>query len=225
MRPRLHGRAGFTLLELLLVMTIIAILAGIVVVGFGNIGEGRRVRAEAERLALAIEMGRSEALRRNAMWGLSVSDNSYDFKEYDHSNGQWQSVERRPFSIHTVAEDITLAMQVRTDGVPFGDLANLALAQRQGEEQDQRWQVERWQVERWQGEREEGERQEEDDDAPSVDIVILPGGELTPFDIAVAGTDTAPWAVRSDGIQTVRALLASDVPAMDAELARLGRWL
>ncbi len=220
MRPRLHARAGFTLLELLLVMTIIAILAGVVVVGFGNVGEGRRVRAEAERLALAIEMGRSEALRRNAMWGLSVSDNSYDFKEYDHSNGQWQSVEWRPFSIHTVAEDITFAMQVRTDGVPFGDLANLALAQRQGEEQDQRWQDQRWQ-----GEREEGERQEEEDDAPSVDIVILPGGELTPFDVAVAGTDTAPWAVRSDGIQTVRALLASDVPAMDAELARLGRWL
>ena len=203
MRPREYASAGFTLLELLLVMTIIAILAGAVVVNFGNVGGSQRVRAEAERLALAIEMGRGEALRRNAMWGLSVGESSYDFKEYHYRSGDWLSIDRRPFSTHTADEGIAFAIHMRTDGVSFGDLANLASGRKD----------------------EEQEALEEEDNAPPIDIAILPGGELTPFDVAVSSEGAAPWAVRSDGIQAVRALPASDVPAMDAELARIGRWL
>ena len=97
MRRRVRTPLGFTLVELMLVMTIIAILAGTIVVNFGNVGEGQRVRAEAERLALAIETGRGEALRRNAMWGLRVGEGSYHFKEYNYLRGKWRSVDRRPF--------------------------------------------------------------------------------------------------------------------------------
>lgn len=206
MRPQAYAPAGFTLLELLLVLTIIAILAGMVVVNFGNVGDSQRVRAEAERLALAIEMGRAEALRRNAMWGLSVGENSYDFKEYRYQNGEWRNVERRPFSTHAAEGDIAFAVQVRAGGALFGDLANLP--SRPKDEEQGTW-----------------EEEEEEDKAHPIDIAILPGGELTPFDIAVSSENAAAWAVRSDGIQTVRALPASDVPAMDAELARIGRWL
>lgn len=199
--------AGFTLLELLLVMAIIAILASTVVVGFGNVGDSRRVRAEAERLALAIEMGRAEAMRRNAMWGLRVNESSYDFQEYRYADGQWQDVERRPFSTYAVDGGVAFALSVRSTGRSFGDLANLA----SGREEDER--------------REAAEEEEEEDQAARIDIAILPGGELTPFDIAVSSEGTASWAVRSDGIQAVRALPASDVAEMDAELARIGRWL
>ena len=204
MRPRARPAAGFTLLELLLVMTIIAILAGTVVVGFGNVGSNQRVRAEAERLALAIELGRSEALRRNAMWGLRVDEQGYDFKEYDYAEGEWASVDRRPFASHVADEGIEFAVQLRADGLNFGDLANLS----SGTEEDELAVF----------------VEEEKEEEEPVDIAILPGGEITPFDVAVTGEDAPPWAVRSDGIQAVRALPASDVPAMDAELKRLGRW-
>ena len=202
---RVSPSAGFTLLELLLVMTIIAIIAGTVVVGFGNVGNSQRVRAEAERLALAIELSRSEALRRNAMWGLSVDGQSYDFMEYDYPKGSWESVGRRPFLSHTADEGIEFAVQVRTDGHNFGDLANLASGER--DEEDELAFVE-----------------EEEEEEPAVDIAILPGGEITPFDVAVTAEDAPAWAVRTDGIQAVRALPASDVPAMDAELKRLGTF-
>lgn len=210
MRPRACEHAGFTLLELLLVLTIIAILAGTVVVGFGNVGESQRVRGEAERLALAIEMGRSEALRRNAMWGVQVHANGYGFREYDYSDGSWSGVDKRPFLNHSAESGVTFDLSVHTGGLMLGDLANLASGRTEDDES-------------WAAAGEGG--QEEEVDAAPVDIAILPGGELTPFDIAVASEDAAPWTVRSDGIQAVRALPASDVPAMDAERARLGRWL
>ena len=204
---RARPSAGFTLLELLLVMTIIAILAGTVVVGFGNVGSSQRVRAEAERLALAVEMARSEALRRNALWGLSVDENGYDFKEYDYPEGKWESVARRPFSSHAADEGVEFAVQVRTEGLLFGDLANLASGRSDEEAELAASEF----------------AEEEEEEALDIDIAILPGGEITPFDVAVTGEDAAPWAVRSDGIQAVRALAASDVPAMDAELKRLAR--
>ena len=203
MRRRARSPVGFTLVEVLLVMTIIAILVGTVVVNFGNVGDSQRVRAEAERLALAIETGRSEALRRNAMWGLRVNEGSYHFKEYSYLRGKWRSVDRRPFSTHTVDDGIAFALRVYAGGMPFGDLANLASAREQDEQ----------------------EIPEEEREPPPIDIAILPGGELTPFDVAVSSEGIAAWVVRSDGIQAVRALPASDVQTMDAELARIGRWL
>ena len=216
MRRRVHTpvgftfmRVGFTLIEVLLVMTIIAILAGTIVVSFGNVGDSQRVRAEAERLALAIETGRSQALRRNAMWGVRVSEGSYDFKEYSYLHGKWHSVDRPPFATHAADDGIAFAVRVHADGMSFGDLANLASARKEDDEQEVAQ------------DRQEGEERE----SHPIDIAILPGGELTPFDIAVRSEDAAPWVVRSDGIQAVRALPASEVPAMDAELARIGRWL
>ena len=194
MRRRVHTPVGFTLIEVLLVMTIIAILAGTIVVNFGNVGDSQRVRAEAERLALAIETGRSRALRRNAMWGVRVSEGSYDFKEYSYLHGKWRSVDRPPFATHAADDGIAFAVRVYADGMSFGDLANLASARKEDDEQEVA---------------QDGQEGEERESHP-IDIAILPGGELTPFDVAVRSEDVAPWVVRSDGIQAVRALPASE---------------
>ena len=75
--------AGFTLLELLLVMTIIGILAGTVTLAMSDMGQRQRVQTEAERVALAIELARTEALTRNEIWGLAVSPTGYAFQTYD----------------------------------------------------------------------------------------------------------------------------------------------
>ena len=49
----------------------------------------------------------------------------------------------------------------------------------------------------------------EDDDARSVaefpSIAILPGGEITPFEVVVSSGDLPPWSARSDGIARVLA--------------------
>ncbi|MGO4391039.1 GspH/FimT family pseudopilin [Variovorax sp. M-6] len=56
--------AGFTLVELLVVLAIVAILAGFAMPGFGRALERYRLRSAEEDLRSAIHVARSEALRR-----------------------------------------------------------------------------------------------------------------------------------------------------------------
>ena len=90
-------RRAFTLVEILVVVTIIAILAGIVVVNFVDSAGQRRVQAEAERLALAVELARGESVQRNEVWGLKVTSQEYGFVRQDAETRRWQGVEDAEF--------------------------------------------------------------------------------------------------------------------------------
>lgn len=172
--------AGFTLLELLLVMTIIGILAGTLTLAMSDAGQRQRVQAEAERVALAIELARTEALTRNEIWGVSISPTGYAFQTYDLAADTWHVLDEAPF-LPREAED-GLLFAVRAERGQRGDQdedgAPTVLAR-------------------------------EDDDAPSASefpsIAILPGGEITPFEVVVSSGDLPPWSARSDGIARVLA--------------------
>ena len=101
-------RAGFTLLELLLVLVIVGVLAGTVIAAFPNVGHQRQVQAEAERLALAFELARGEALRQNELWGLAVSESGYAFHRY--ADGSWQQVSHRPLAPWSAEHGISLSL-------------------------------------------------------------------------------------------------------------------
>ena len=174
-------QSAFTLLELLLVLTIVGIITASVVVGFAGASESRRVRAEAERLALAVELARGEALRRNEMWGLALVENGYGFKRYSQESGAWEALARRPFAAWT-ADRITFAVQ----------------EQRADEDRNGRRRPSR------PNERRRPADDEEREHLPAV--AILPGGEVTPFDILVSADDAPVWVARSDGIGRVRAM-------------------
>lgn len=169
---------GFTLLELLLVMLIIGILAGTVVANFGGAGERAQVRSEAERLALAVEMARGTALQRNEMWGLAVDEHGYVFQRYQPDGESWLEVDRRPFSFHALADGV--AMKVRTTFAPSRSEALRRLTER-------------------------ADSNDEEKPEPP-DIAIHPGGEVTPFDVAVSSDDAPTWVAYTDGIQRVRAV-------------------
>lgn len=60
-----HGSAGFTVLELLTVITVMAILAAIAIPGFGHLAATTKVKAASTELYLAMVRARSEAVKRN----------------------------------------------------------------------------------------------------------------------------------------------------------------
>lgn len=173
------GSGGFTLIELLLVIAIIGILVGVItVVGSFDTGRQKAVQNEAERLALAVELARTEALYRNEVWGLTVDRHGYRFQRLENADGSWADVQRPPFSSRISEDDI--AFSVATTFKPeIGSPQSGVVDPRETAEEG------------------EGE-------LPAV--LIHPGGEITPFEITVSGAEhLREWVARTDGIQRTRA--------------------
>jgi len=57
---------GFTLLELIVAMSVLAIVVSLAIPMYGNIVAGNRTRAAAYSLVSALTLARSEAVKRNA---------------------------------------------------------------------------------------------------------------------------------------------------------------
>lgn len=93
----LAGAGGFTLLELLVVMAIVGVLAGLVVPALGG-GEQRRLRDEAEKLVLLVNRARQEAVLGSRGWRLVLSpaESSYRFQR-QAANGEFAVIKEGLF--------------------------------------------------------------------------------------------------------------------------------
>lgn len=119
---RRRAAAGFTLLEILVVLTLLAVLTGTVVLGFTGADGRQRLAGEAERLAIRIELARQRALLRNREWGLHVDDDGYAFSEFDRASGEWVEHGRRPLRPVTLPPGMALELEAEDVGeVPFAE--------------------------------------------------------------------------------------------------------
>ncbi|WP_178123550.1 MULTISPECIES: type II secretion system minor pseudopilin GspH [unclassified Pseudomonas] len=82
--------AGFTLIEVLVVMVVIACLAGLAVISSGVAGPARELNNEAERLAGLIGVLADEAVLDNREYGLRLERDRYQVYYYDESSSHWQ---------------------------------------------------------------------------------------------------------------------------------------
>ena len=100
---------GFTLIELLIVLAIIGVLAGVVTHSFVGADRERDLQTEAIRLAALVELARTEALMRNAQWGLFVDATEYAFAALDPQTGDWVRPEDGPFRGRTAPPGVSFS--------------------------------------------------------------------------------------------------------------------
>ncbi len=115
-----HRRAGFSLLEILVVLTILAVLTGTVILSFTGAESEQALKGAAERMSMRIELARQHSLTRNREWGIYVEEAGYRFAEFDPDQRIWTEMIQRPFNENDLPDLVSLSLDLEEyDSLPF----------------------------------------------------------------------------------------------------------
>lgn len=81
--------SGFTLIELMVVVTIIAILVGITTLSVNVLNDDRELETEASRLQSLMTLVAEEALLQGRDYGVRFEEQAYQFLVYDYDQAAW----------------------------------------------------------------------------------------------------------------------------------------
>lgn len=95
--PSQRRVTGFTLLELLTVIVIVGVLAGLVVPKLGN-NAGRDAAAAAGRMVLLINQAREEAVMSSRVWQLQLDPAEHSYRFLQLAGGEFIDVPAQPFA-------------------------------------------------------------------------------------------------------------------------------
>ena len=88
----IRRQSGFTLIEILVVVIIVATISAIALMSIGLVGDDRELSTERKRLAALIEMVQDEAMMQGREFGLELMNSTYRFVEFDPFTAQWSEV-------------------------------------------------------------------------------------------------------------------------------------
>lgn len=115
-----HRTSGFSLLEILVVLTILAVLTGTVMLSFTGAESEQALKGAAERMAMRIELARQHSLTRNREWGIFVEEDGYRFAEFDPEQQIWTEKNQRPFNENDLPDLVALSLDLEEyDSLPF----------------------------------------------------------------------------------------------------------
>lgn len=95
LRPR-QSQTGFTLIEVLLVIVLMAVLMGVAVVSLNPSDPSRRIQQERERIQAKIGYARLLAETDQIEVGLQLNSAGYRFLRFDKTRQQWFVIDTDP---------------------------------------------------------------------------------------------------------------------------------
>ena len=116
--PLPHHRAGFTLIEVLVAVAIIAIVSLVVGIGLSGLGGNRDLEREAKRLKSHIDYACETALLNGRSIGLVQTRNGgYQFLQ--RMAGQWQPIEdQAALAAHRLPANMRLTVKRENQRLP-----------------------------------------------------------------------------------------------------------
>lgn len=104
---------GFTLIEILVAVTLIAIVLTVALLSINLVRDDRDLRNESERLVALLEAARDDAMFQGREFGLEAVRGGYRFVEYDPASEQWAEVPGDDFlTSWTLPEGLELTLEI-----------------------------------------------------------------------------------------------------------------
>jgi general secretion pathway protein H len=104
--------AGFTLIEILVVLFIISIMSGIAVANLPGFTQTREFDTEVRRLKTLLDMAREESIVQATEFGFAQTKEGYGFYTYDERSQSWKEYVESPFQPRKLPESIELELKV-----------------------------------------------------------------------------------------------------------------
>lgn len=83
---------GFSLIEILVVVLIVAIVTSAALLSFSAVGDDRSLRTDARRFAALTELALDEATLQGRDFGIEFMTGGYRFVEFDALTGRWMDL-------------------------------------------------------------------------------------------------------------------------------------
>ena len=84
--------AGFTLIEILVVVAIVGLMSAVVLLSFSLTGRDRDLEKESDRLFALFTYAREQAELQTREYGVLFQDDGYEFLTYDMRRAMWRGV-------------------------------------------------------------------------------------------------------------------------------------
>lgn len=111
--PLRRYRGGFSFIELLVVVVIIAVFAGATILSVGTLGSDREIDREVFRLRTLLELIREEAVMQNRSYGVLFSETGYRFYIYDPQRLLWfEPIDDRFLRERLLQEPLSLGLRL-----------------------------------------------------------------------------------------------------------------
>jgi general secretion pathway protein H len=101
---------AFTLIEILVVITIIAVIIGVVVLSVHVTGRDSELHKESKRLNALIAMAREQAEMQVRDFGLYLEDHGYRFMVFDPRRQLWIDAEERELRERNLPDGLVLSL-------------------------------------------------------------------------------------------------------------------
>ena len=182
----IRSKRGFTLIELMVVVVIIAVMAGLTSLSVGG-NDMRRIKSEAKRLNHLLSIAQDEAVFRQLNLGFYLDGTNYLIVAFDPINYEWLPLPGTDFKPMVVADGFE--MEIITEG----ELMEIPIPEEIEEAR-------------------EDETEEETEARIIPQILLLASGEATPYEVLITLTNDSPLGAKvySDGFNSPETELVTD---------------